>query len=384
MYFSFRLIRDPDPIVVVNCLSTLEEILNTEGGIVINRNIAHYLLSKLDTFSDWNLVTVLTTLKKYRPRNEKETLDIMNMADPYLKYNSFAVVISALRYFLYLVQHMPQLHGDVFTRAKSPILQNLGSGNPELTFTLLEFIDSILKESKDVFQPHYQALYSKYNEPIFVKVKKIEMLPKLVSEANFNEILDELSMHCIEINSEVAHAAVSSISYVSAVHHHSHDVCLDKLLELLDMRLDYVANEILEALEKANLKNYSKLEKAMGIIQQSLDLNLNSSGKCAGICLIGEHGECLDESPFIFEDYIMNCDDLDTSVKRSLLTAAIKLFLKRPAECQDLMGKVFEMCLACDDKDLLDRSNYYYSLLKCDANLAQTVILGSAGEVKYQ
>ena len=32
--------------VVCNCLSTLNEILASEGGIVVNRNITHYLLNR--------------------------------------------------------------------------------------------------------------------------------------------------------------------------------------------------------------------------------------------------------------------------------------------------------------------------------------------------
>ena len=42
----YSMIRDSDPVVVSNCLTVLDEILRPEGGIVINRNIAHYLLNK--------------------------------------------------------------------------------------------------------------------------------------------------------------------------------------------------------------------------------------------------------------------------------------------------------------------------------------------------
>ena len=42
----YSLLRDPDPIVVVNCLRALEEILKKEGGVVINKPIAHHLLNR--------------------------------------------------------------------------------------------------------------------------------------------------------------------------------------------------------------------------------------------------------------------------------------------------------------------------------------------------
>lgn len=42
----YSLLRDQDPIVVVNCLRSLEEILKEEGGVVINKPIAHHLLNR--------------------------------------------------------------------------------------------------------------------------------------------------------------------------------------------------------------------------------------------------------------------------------------------------------------------------------------------------
>lgn len=42
----YGLLRDPDPVVMVNCLRALEEILKHEGGVVINKPIAHHLLNR--------------------------------------------------------------------------------------------------------------------------------------------------------------------------------------------------------------------------------------------------------------------------------------------------------------------------------------------------
>ena len=41
-----ELYSDQDPIVLVNCLRSLEEILKQEGGVVINKPIAHHLLNR--------------------------------------------------------------------------------------------------------------------------------------------------------------------------------------------------------------------------------------------------------------------------------------------------------------------------------------------------
>ena len=40
------MLRDNDPYVICNCLSALEEILANEGGMVITKKIAHYLINR--------------------------------------------------------------------------------------------------------------------------------------------------------------------------------------------------------------------------------------------------------------------------------------------------------------------------------------------------
>ena len=55
-------LRDSDPIVITNCILALDHILQAEGGIVVNKNIAHYLLSRIMQFSECNAVYVLTIL----------------------------------------------------------------------------------------------------------------------------------------------------------------------------------------------------------------------------------------------------------------------------------------------------------------------------------
>ena len=44
----YQMLRDRDPQVVSNCISALSEILASEGGMVVNSKITHYLLNRSD------------------------------------------------------------------------------------------------------------------------------------------------------------------------------------------------------------------------------------------------------------------------------------------------------------------------------------------------
>jgi len=68
----YECIRDPDPLVVTSSLLTLDTILASEGGVVVSRNMASYLLQRLGDFPDPQLATVLEVIGKYRPWEEEE------------------------------------------------------------------------------------------------------------------------------------------------------------------------------------------------------------------------------------------------------------------------------------------------------------------------
>ena len=42
----YQMLKDKDAQVVTNCISALNEILASEGGMVVNTKIAHYLLNR--------------------------------------------------------------------------------------------------------------------------------------------------------------------------------------------------------------------------------------------------------------------------------------------------------------------------------------------------
>ena len=73
--YIFRLyecIRDEDTLVVVQALLVLDRALAQEGGVVVNRKLAQYLLLRLPHFQPPQLATVLQVLRKYIPKTDSE------------------------------------------------------------------------------------------------------------------------------------------------------------------------------------------------------------------------------------------------------------------------------------------------------------------------
>lgn len=71
-------IRDPDAVVMINCLLILDTVLAPEGGVVINRSISRYLLQRLQDLPDQQLATVFQFLAKYNPPEDDELFQILS------------------------------------------------------------------------------------------------------------------------------------------------------------------------------------------------------------------------------------------------------------------------------------------------------------------
>lgn len=92
----YAMLKDPDSLVVANCVVALEEILASEGGIVLTREIAHRLINGLQAFNEWCQCIVMGILIRYVPSNEDEVFDILNILEQRLKHANSGVVLVSL------------------------------------------------------------------------------------------------------------------------------------------------------------------------------------------------------------------------------------------------------------------------------------------------
>ena len=63
----YKMIRDRDPQVVANSICALDEVLRSEGGMMINKQIIHHLLNRMKEFNEWSQCIVLDKVAQYTP-----------------------------------------------------------------------------------------------------------------------------------------------------------------------------------------------------------------------------------------------------------------------------------------------------------------------------
>jgi len=193
----YALIRDPDPIVVVNCLDALEEILADEGGVVVSRNMARYLLQRLALFPEPQCAGVLRHMMKYHPRDETEALDLMNATDTFLDSSSAVIVISALKYFLNIVSRsgLGHLQADIVTRAEVSLVRLVSADAHETVYAVIQFMrQELVGKFTEILSRHYTSVLCHSNDPAYLKVVKIQLLADIADNLSVRAMLDELRM----------------------------------------------------------------------------------------------------------------------------------------------------------------------------------------------
>ena len=68
------------------------------------------------------------------------------------------------------------------------------------------------------------------------------------------------------------------------------------------------------------------------------------------IWIIGEYAEKIDNADDLLESFLNNLDDENPQVQLQLVTAILKLFLKRPTDTQELVQQVLSL-VAQDSKN---------------------------------
>uniref|UniRef100_A0A0G2JFY6 AP complex subunit beta n=1 Tax=Mus musculus TaxID=10090 RepID=A0A0G2JFY6_MOUSE len=316
-------------------------------------------MSKLD---QWGQAEVLNFLLRYQPRSEEELFDILNLLDSYLKSSSTGVVMGATKLFLILAKKFPHVQTDVLVRVKGPLLAACSSESRELCFAALCHVRQVLHSLPGHFSSHYKKFFCSYSEPHYIKLQKVEVLCELVNDENVQQVLEELRGYCTDVAADFAQAAIFAIGSIAKTYT---DQCVQILTELLGLRQEHITTVVVQTFRDLVWLCPQCTEAVCQALPGCEENIQDSEGKQALIWLLGVHGEKIPNAPYVLEDFVDNVkSETFPAVKMELLTALMRLVLSRPAECQDMLGRLLHYCIE-EEKDMAvrDRGLFYYRLL---------------------
>ncbi|CAG9324707.1 unnamed protein product [Blepharisma stoltei] len=377
----YELIRDPDPTVSANAIIALNEVLENEGGIAINRRMVIYLLNRIHQYTEFGQSIIFDVVSKYQPIDDNEKIDILNILEERLKHASSSVVLGCIKVFLNLTKDSPVLLNQVFGRVQAPLVTLfIGAevaGAYELSYCVLSHIHLLIaRGAADVFERDYKNFFCKYDEPTYIKFIKIEILTMIATENNLSDIVNELCAYVTDVNIEMSKQSIKSIALIAMKVEAASIAIIRQLISFLGCGIDYVVTGTLVAM-KDLLRKYRDLsDEIISQVASSLEVVSNDEGKAAIIWMIGEFGYEIEDAPYILEGIINSFNPNDNlQVAHALLTSSVKLFLKRPPEMHAALGILMRQIYnECDNPDLHDRAGFYYKLLESNPEMAYEVV----------
>jgi len=369
---SELMMQTQDPAVLGNCLFVMAAV---DGySKLTSKAMVYKLLTKLKEFSEWHQCQVLETVSHYNPETEQEVYDIMNVLEDRLTSTNSAIAIAVVKVFLFLTLSMPATHQQVLDRIREPLRLIISREQAGVTYTILSHILLLAQRAPIMFAQEYATFYCRTDDPMYIKRLKLEILSEIVDNSNAYEIASELTEYVRDINPVMAQQAVKAVGKVALA---VPDV--SGIIERLIGFLEYGDQEIIaETLVQMKdlLRRYPDMcEVCIPAISSIVQNQLNRpDARCALVWILGHHGEMIQEAPYILEDFAKGYAKEEPSVRLALLTAAAKLFFKRPPECQLLLGGLLTAGVQDDNQDVHDRALLYFRLLKLDVKEAEKVI----------
>ncbi|KAJ6250986.1 ap-4 complex subunit beta-1 [Anaeramoeba flamelloides] len=403
----YKMVLDQDPQVLVNAVLTINTVFQKFGGIVLNSEIVSHFLKRLSSLSNWGMGIILGLIAKYAPKNEEESISILNHCDGLLNHENSYVVLSASKVLVNLVEDLPNLKTQILQRIKEPLLTLISCKDDEINYSILKHIHLIITQLPKIFYSDYNKFFILKTDKSYLRNAKLDILTEIIYSNNVQHIIEEIS--CYVTNSqrdkEFSRKAIFTLSKIIRKYPKYSKPILQELISFIDLEIDYIIEssiiimkDVLQILPSSieMIKKYigiiSKLimdfetdtvnrnvyemEKEMGMESREaikekmeneckIENQYKMESKCSLIWICGQYSNDIEKSPYILESFIENFQKLTARSQLELLTATIKLFCKRPAESQKMLGLLLKISIQKQNNvDVIDRSLFYYRVLK--------------------
>lgn len=376
------LVSDPNPMVVANAVAALSEIADQSQKDVlqINSGMLTKLLNALNDCTEWGQVSILDCLAKYVPRQE-EAEEIIERVGPRLKHANSAVSMSAIKviinYLPYIARNEELTNKLITEKLPPPLVTLLAEQNkPEIQYVALRNINVIVQAYPAILANGVKHFFCKYNDPLYVKMEKLDIMVELANSKNVEKLLLEFKEYASEIDVNFVRKSVLAIGKIAVKFEKAAERCLSVLEALIRTKVNYVVQEAIIVTKDIFRKYPNRFESIISALCENLENLDEPEAKASMIWIIGEYSDRIDNAPELLEQFLESFSEEDVQVQLQLLTAVVKLFLTKPQTAKDMVTKTLDLATnSSQNADLRDRGYIYWRLLSTDPAAAKAVVM---------
>lgn len=250
-------------------------------------------------------------------------------------------------------------------------LVTLVASAPEVQYVALRNIDLLLQAKPDILSKELRVFFCKYNDPPYVKLQKLEIMVRIANDKNVDQLLAELKEYALEVDMDFVRRAVKAIGQTAIKIESAGEKCVNTLLDLIATKVNYVVQEAIVVI-KDIFRKYPGYEGIIPTLCKYIDELDEPNARGALIWIVGEYAEKISNADEILSGFVEGFMEEFTQTQLQILTAVVKLFLKKPDNNQGLVQKVLQVATAENDNaDIRDRAYVYWRLLSGDLQVAK-------------
>ena len=166
--------------------------------------------------NEWGQVYILECISQYDASDSKECENCIERVLPRLSHANPAVALGAVKVVLKFMDYVSNADAmRNYNKKVAAALVTLLSAEPEIQYIALRNVNFILQKKSTIFEKNVKVFFCKYNDPIYVKTEKIDILVKVAEASNVDVILGELKEYSNDIDQELVRQSVKAIGHVA-------------------------------------------------------------------------------------------------------------------------------------------------------------------------
>ncbi|KAH8741921.1 beta adaptin [Cryptosporidium ryanae] len=359
------------------------------------------ILMALNECSEWGQVYILNSVSEWNIKTEKESEMIIERLTSRLSHANSAVVLSAVRAILNTMRSLNENNNvipGIIKKLRPCLVTLLTTTSPEIQYVVLRNVQLIIQSNPKFFESEIKIFFCKYNDPVYIKIEKLNLLYRLVNVDTAGTLLKELKEYSTDTNVEFSRNAIRIISLVSIKVRESSSICIKILTELMsNSRQDHIIQEGI-----ISLKDILRSQPNLGslVVPNLWDISesiVEPESRSSFVWIIGEiyeysfennENESISKEDInnMLNNYLQYFVDVFLEelpqVQLQILTTIVKCFLKSPISNQQLVTDIFRLATTnVENPDVRDRAFIYWRLLSTNPEETRKIVLSQKGYI---
>lgn len=376
--FVGSMLNDGNAMVVANAVVCLQAIAERGGPpLRLDFKTVDRMLLALSEANEWGQTIILDVISGFAPENPQQAEKILERVSVYTSHRNAGVVLGSIRVVIRILDYLnDDDHIRNYCRRISPSLITLISADNEIKFVALKNISLIAEKRPVVVEEELNHFFINFSDPFYVKSEKLEIIVKLATERNIDQILHELKEYVAEVDVDFVRRCIKAIGRLAIKIEAGADKCVQALWDCLKQKSNLILQESIIVIKDIFRRYPNKYEGILSELFSEIKTIDEPESRAALVWILGEYIEDMENGAEILNTFFLdNFREETPQVQLQLLTACVRLCLFDPDTGKDLVMKVFQMLEDMENIDIRDRGYFYWRLLSNNPEVAKEIIL---------